>query len=102
MMKVSHEEAVVSTSQSGMDRLKNVLMQRRGTPVVVQDMERFERELPRYFVEAEREVLAEELARFDVALPAVCIEGEVYRQVVRCEESYVSAVGPVRVLRSLY
>ncbi|MGH8650852.1 MAG: hypothetical protein ACREYE_01140, partial [Gammaproteobacteria bacterium] len=42
------------------------------------------------------------LARFDVALPAVCIEGEVYRQVVRCEESYVSAVGPVRVLRSLY
>ncbi len=36
MMKVSHEEAVVFTSQSGMDRLKNVLMQRRGTTVVVQ------------------------------------------------------------------
>lgn len=30
------------------------------------------------------------------------IEGEVYRQVVRCEESYVSAAGPVRVMRSLY
>ena len=35
-------------------------------------------------------------------LPAVTIEGEVYRQVVRCEESYVSAAGPVRVTRSLY
>jgi hypothetical protein len=37
-----------------------------------------------------------------VDLPAVTIEGEVYRQVVRCEESYVSAAGSVRVMRSLY
>jgi len=102
MMKVSHEEAVVSTSQSAMDRLKNFLMQRRGSTELVKDMENFERELHGYFVEAECEVLAEELGRFDVDLPAVRIEGDVYRQVVRCEESYVSAVGPVRVLRSLY
>ena len=50
----------------------------------------------------EREGLAEELARLDVDLPAVTIEGEVYRQVVRCEETYTSAAGPVRVMRSLY
>ena len=66
------------------------------------DMECFERELHEYVVAAEREVLAEELARLDVDLPAVTIEGELYRQVVRCEESYVSAAGPVRVMRSLY
>ncbi|MCA1605465.1 MAG: hypothetical protein LC775_08365 [Acidobacteria bacterium] len=65
-------------------------------------MECFERELHDYVVAAEREVLAEELVRLDVDLPAVTIEGEVYRQVVRCEESYVSAAGPVRVMRSLY
>jgi hypothetical protein len=65
-------------------------------------MEGFERELHRYFVAAEREVLAEELARLDVDLPAVTIEGEVYRRVVRCEETYVSAAGPLRVMRSLY
>ena len=75
MMKVSHEEAVVSTAQSAMDRLKNFLLPRRGSREVVQDLESFERELHRYFVEAEREVLAEELARFDVDLPAVRIEG---------------------------
>jgi hypothetical protein len=46
--------------------------------------------------------VAEELARLDVDLPAVTIEGEVYRQVVRCEETYTSAAGPVRVMRSLY
>ena len=65
-------------------------------------MECFERELHEYVVAAERELLAEELARLDVDLPAVTIEGELYRQVVRCEESYVSAAGPVRVMRSLY
>ena len=65
-------------------------------------MECFERELHEYVVAAERELLAEELARLDVDLPAVTIEGKLYRQVVRCEESYVSAAGPVRVMRSLY
>jgi hypothetical protein len=102
MMEVSHEQAAFSTSQSAMDRLKDFLMQRRRVTELVQDMESFERELHGYFVEAEREVLAEELGRFDVDLPAVRIEGELYRQVVRCEETYMSAVGPVRVLRSLY
>ena len=62
-------------------------------------MECFERELHEYVVEVEREVLAEELARLDVDLPTVT---KVYRQVVRCEESYTSAAGPVRVMRSLY
>jgi hypothetical protein len=37
-----------------------------------------------------------------VDLPAVTIEGELYRRVVRCEETYTSAAGPVRVMRSLY
>ena len=65
-------------------------------------MECFERELHEYVLEVERDVLAEELARLDVDLPAVTIEGEVYRQVVRCEETYTSAAGAVRVMRSLY
>ncbi|MGH8523360.1 MAG: hypothetical protein ACREXY_03860 [Gammaproteobacteria bacterium] len=102
MLEVSHEQGGFSTCQSALDRLKSFLMQRRGSKELVQEMENFERELHGYFVEAEREVLAEELGRFDVDLPGVRIKGEVYRQVVRCEETYVSAVGPVRVLRSLY
>jgi hypothetical protein len=65
-------------------------------------MECFERELHDYIVAVERDVLAEELARLDVDLPAVTIEGELYRRVVRCEETYTSAAGPVRVMRSLY
>lgn len=60
MIKVSHEEAVVSTSQSAMDRLKNFLIPRGGVTEGVQDMESFERELHRYFVEAERAVTRRE------------------------------------------
>jgi uncharacterized protein YgbK (DUF1537 family) len=65
-------------------------------------VEGFERELHEYFVAAEREVLAEELARLDVDVPAVRIAGKLCRRAVRCEETYVSAAGPVRVLRTLY
>ena len=57
-------------------------------------MEGFERELHDYAVAVERELLAEELSRLDVDLPTVTIEGEVYRQVVCCEETYTSAAGP--------
>ncbi|MGH8524166.1 MAG: hypothetical protein ACREXY_08125 [Gammaproteobacteria bacterium] len=102
MVQVSHEQAAFSTSQSALDRLHGFLAQRRLSAELVQEMESFERQLHAYFVEAEREVLAEELARFDVDLPAVRIEGQSYRRVLRCEETYVSAVGPVRVMRSLY
>ncbi|MGH8655128.1 MAG: hypothetical protein ACREYE_24485 [Gammaproteobacteria bacterium] len=102
MVQVSHEQAAFSTSQSALDRLHGFLAQRRLSAELVQEMESFERQLHAYFVAAEREVLAEELARFDVDLPAVRIEGQSYRRVLRCEETYVSAVGPVRVMRSLY
>jgi hypothetical protein len=101
-MQVSHECTVLTTSEKAFDRLQAFLAQRRSARGAVEDMAAFERELHGYFVAAEREVLAEELARFDVDLPTLEIEGDLYRRVLRCEESYVSAMGPVRVMRSLY
>jgi hypothetical protein len=101
-MRVSHEQTAPVTPLRPLDRLQAFLAGRRSLQEPRSDMECFERELHEYVVAAERELLAEELARLDVDLPAVTIEGELYRQVVRCEESYVSAAGPVRVMRSLY
>ncbi len=101
-MRVSHEQTAPVTPLRALDRLQAFLAGRRSSKEPCTDMECFERELHEYVVAAEREVLAEELARLDVDLPAVTIEGELYRQVVRCEESYTSAAGPVRVMRSLY
>ena len=101
-MRVSHEQTAPVTPLRALDRLQAFLAGQRSSKEPCTDMECFERELHEHVVAAEREVLAEELARLDVDLPAVTIEGELYRQVVRCEESYVSAAGPVRVMRSLY
>ena len=67
-----------------------------------EDFERFEREVHTLFVEAEREVLGEELERLDVDLPSVVIGGHVHHRVLRSAETYTSAVGPVTVMRTLY
>ena len=101
-MKVLHEQASYATAERSFDRLQAFIARRRSSSEAIDDMEDFERELHGYFVGAEQEVLAEELARLDVDLPAVTIEGKLCRRVVRCEETYVSAAGPVRVLRTLY
>ena len=101
-MRVSHECTAPVTLESAVDRLKAFIAGRRSSKEPCGDMEGFERELHDYTVAVERELLAEELSRLDVDLPAVTIEGEVYRQVVCCEETYTSAAGPVRVMRSLY
>jgi hypothetical protein len=101
-MRVSHEQTAPVTPEKAFDRLQAFIAERRSSKGPCGDIECFERELHEYVVAVEREGLAEELARLDVDLPAVTIEGEVYRQVVRCEETYTSAAGPVRVMRSLY
>ena len=67
-----------------------------------QDFESFERAVHERFVAAEREVLAGELQRLDVNLPAVEINGRRHRRVLRSTETYLSAVGPISVERTLY
>jgi len=85
-----------------MDQLQDFLRQRRAAREPVEELEAFEQELHRLFVAAEREALGHELARFDLNVPAIEVEGERSHRVLRCETTYNSAVGPVRVERSLY
>ena len=54
------------------------------------------------FTAAEREVLAEELARLDVDPPHVSIGGVRHHRVPRSPETYLSAVGTLTVARTLY
>ena len=53
-------------------------------------------------MEAERDVLGEALEQLDVDLPSVVCDGHVHHRVLRSAETYTSAVGPVRVRRTLY
>ena len=67
-----------------------------------QDFESFERAVHQRFVAAERAVLASELQGLDVDVPEVSIGGRSHRRVLRCTETYLSAVGPITVQRTLY
>lgn len=66
------------------------------------NFEELEKQLPKRVMEVEREVLAEELARADVDVEAIVVEGATFRRVLRAEETYMTSAGPVRVLRTLY
>lgn len=69
-----------------------------GTP----DFERFEHELHERIMAVEREMLAEELARYDVTAEQIEVDGVTYRQTSRSSETYLTAAGEVSVTRNLY
>jgi hypothetical protein len=101
-MQALQSPDLLSSDSHAMDQLHGFLRRRRETCEPIEDLERFEQDLHRLFVAAEREALGHELARFDRDVPQVAIEGKRYDRVLRCETTYNSAAGPVRVARSLY
>jgi hypothetical protein len=101
-MQALQSHDLLSSDSQAMDQLHDFLRRRRETCEPVEDFDRFEQELHRLFVMAEREALGRELARFDLNVPQIEVEGERYDRVLRCETTYNSAAGPVRTERSLY
>ncbi len=68
----------------------------------VPDLEPFERELHQHVLELERELLSEELARYDVTAAEIAIKGVTYHPTLTATETYLSTAGPVTVSRHLY
>jgi hypothetical protein len=101
-MPALQNPSFLSSDSAAMDQLHDFLCHRRHAAEPLEDFDHIEQELHRLFVAAEREALGGELSRFDLDVPQVEIDGERYDQVLRCETTYNSAVGPVRVERSLY
>jgi hypothetical protein len=69
-----------------------------GTP----DFERFEQELHQRVMAIERELLAEELARYDVTAKQIEVAGVQYRPTLSSTETYLTPAGEVTVSRNLY
>jgi hypothetical protein len=99
-MRSSHEPA--ASSSSALSDLEAFVAARRATSQLVDDLAEFERELRALCAAVETEAMSEELARFDMDVPAVVIDGVEHRKVLRCEETYFGASGTIRVERSLY
>ena len=64
--------------------------------------EDFERELHALFAQTECAVTEEALARHDVDLRFMFINGEMHRWACRCAQTYLTAAGVVSVTRTLY
>ena len=100
-MVMEHSSELLQSPAS--QRLQEFLQARRqawqqGLP----DFEEFERELHEHVMKLERECIAEELARYDVAAEGIEVGSVSYQPVLQAAETYLSAAGPVRVERHLY
>ncbi len=101
-MSPSHAARAEPTGSSAWDALQAFLQKRRASKQPVPNFEEFEARLHELVAAMESEAVGEELARFDVDAPVILVEGVPHRRVVRCEETYFTPAGPVRVARSLY
>jgi len=93
---------VASSKESAWESLVSFVEQRRKSGKPGTDLEATERELHQMFAAAEAEVMGEELERFDLDAPEILVDGVRYRRVLRTEQTYLTASGPVSVERSLY
>jgi len=62
----------------------------------------FEAKLHERLAAFERELLAEEMRGADIDVEAIEVDGVAYRRVLRCEQTYLTAAGPVQIYRTLY
>ena len=100
-MAMEHrEEGLQSPASQRLSEFLRVRQQawQQGVP----EFEQFERELHEQIMNLERECVAEELARYDVAAERIEVGGVSYQPVLQAAETYLSAAGPVRVERHLY
>ena len=106
-MEVSHTPVDKPTPRDAWSALKD-LPQRVATLLKKYEssnagrFEDFGRELRTLFAHTECAATEEALARHDVDLLFVFIDGEMHRRACRCAQSYLTPAGPVSVRRTLY
>ena len=73
------------------------------TDLCTQDtFENFEQDIHRLIMAFERELISEELSRYDVTAKEIEVAGKTYRRGARLSETYLSAAGRVTVERHIY
>ena len=106
-MPVSHTSLDIPTPHNAWNALEE-LPQRVSTLLKTYEssnecgFEDFERQLHALFARTECAVTEDALARQDVDLPFVLIDGEEHRRACRCEKTYLTGAGAVTVMRTLY
>jgi hypothetical protein len=100
-MEVCHQEPLLQSP--ALQRLGQfVETHRQQWAERVPELEQFEHELHQHVRELEREMLAAELARYDLDVAQIEVEGVSYQPTLTATETYLSAAGPLCVSRHLY
>ena len=100
-MEVSHTWSVWESP--ALQRLGQFVREReRGWDTDAPNFEQFEQGVHAQVMALERELLARELARYDVAAEQVEVAGVIYQPVWEDTETYLTAAGEVPVRRHLY
>src|SRR2546428_5509408 len=80
--------------------LRKYVEERSGTPIGQgRSFEEHEKELGKLLSTCEAELLAVDLARYDVEAPYITVDGVRYRRAIRAERTYVGQAGSMRVAR---
>ncbi len=95
-------ETLSHSVASALSDIEEFVLARRRKGGAVTDLLEFEKALHAKLMGLEREIVKKELEAADIDVPAIVIEGVVYRRVLRAEENYQTAAGEVRVMRTLY
>ena len=91
------------TPTSSLDRLRQfVETHRKADPLTPQSFADFEAGVHERLMQVERDLVGEQLARYDLDAEAIEINGTVHRRTLRQSQTYMTAAGQVVVERWLY
>ena len=98
-MEVCQPLAKTANPCQALEQLELMLTRLRQHHNPIRHFEDYENEVHALFAQAERGVLANDLASLDVDAPAIELNGTCCHRALRCSATYQSAVGPIRVTR---
>ena len=99
----AYQENQLLRSPAGEQLLEFLQHQRQQwNQTALPDLEQFEHELHTHLLALERDLVAEELAAYDVEAETITVNGTGYTWAGLASETYLTAAGPVTVDRNLY
>jgi hypothetical protein len=100
-MEFSHKNSILQSTT--IQRLNQFIQECRAQAIEeMSDFGNFEEKLHEQIMAVERELLAEELLRYDVSADEIEVDQIKYRRTLTSPETYLTSAGPVTMRRSLY
>ncbi len=102
-MSLSHSVQIKNTPcHDVFDRINHFLNNTRNIQKNYTSFEHAEKAIKELVGELEKSMVQETLSQYDIDVPLIEYDGKIFHQVIRSEQSYLTAAGKIRLERSLY